>query len=100
MVIDRQMAPVDPKDVAGSLSTIDSYIRYMAEMIEFSSGVTRRKLSNMGAEGMEEVLQAVTEINGEISSLSSTLSALSGKITSLETTVQSIDERVTELEGQ
>ena len=97
-VIEKQMSPLNANDVAGSLNTVESYIRYMAERIEFSSGVTRRKLTNVGAEGIEEITQAITELNGEISRLSSSLSSMSGQLTNIGTQLAELEERVNALE--
>lgn len=46
-VFPERMRPIDPKDVESSLKTIEEYIRYMTERMEFAHSNDSRFLSEV-----------------------------------------------------
>ena len=119
-IFDKELNHLDPQDTGGSLRTLESYISYMRERLEFNNTNLTRTLSSTGTSTAEMVLivaaiqnnvQAmqsnITAMQGQISTLETTVSglntsvqALSETITTLQTTVQDIDQRVAALEAK
>lgn len=53
-VFPERMRPIDPKDVEGSLKTIEEYIRYMAERMEFAHSNINKFLSENEVTALEK----------------------------------------------
>ena len=73
------MNKLNPEDARGSITTIDNYIRYMVERVEFSVKGVLQTASAAGASSAE-VLQAVRTLRDTVSVLSSTISRLQGDL--------------------
>ena len=117
-IFDKELNHLDPQDAAGSLRTLENYISYMRERLEFNNSNLTRTLSSAGTSTAEMVLivaalqnnvqamqSSVTAMQGQITTLGTTVSglnnsiqALSQNVTALQTAVQNIDQRVTALE--
>lgn len=119
-IFDKELNHLDPQDTSGSLRTLENYISYMRERLEFNNTNLTRTLSSTGTSTAEMVLivaaiqnnvqamqSSITAMQGQISTLGTTVSglntsvqALSETITALQTTVQNIDQRVSALEAK
>ena len=105
-VFPELMDKIDPEDVNSSLRTIESYIHYIVERVEFSLSNTFRTTTTLGssAEAISLVLQ---ETVNKLSTLTGQVGAVQGDVTGLQTALadevrpalQSLDERVTALES-
>lgn len=120
VVFTENMNRLDTDDVAGSLKTIENYIRYMQERIEFSNRNVTRGVSEAGVSSAElyltvgelgnqlSTLQStvnllagtVNSVSGRVVTLQSQVAALSGNVSGLAETVGDLGERVTALEEQ
>ena len=119
-IFDKELNHLDPQDASGSLRTLENYISYMRERLEFNNSNLTRTLSSAGTSTAEMVLivaalqnnvqamqSSVTALHGQITTLETTVSglnnsiqALSQNVTALQTAVQNIDQRVTALEAK
>lgn len=119
-IFDKELNHLDPQDASGSLRTLENYISYMRERLEFNNSNLTRTLSSAGTSTAEMVLivaalqnnvqamqSSVTAMQGQITTLEVTVSglnnsiqALSQNVTALQTAVQNIDQRVTALEAK
>ena len=119
-IFDKELNHLDPQDAAGSLRTLENYISYMRERLEFNNSNLTRTLSSAGTSTAEMVLivaalqnnvqamqSSITAMQGQITTLETTVSglnnsiqALSQNVTALQTAVQKIDQRVTALEAK
>lgn len=119
-IFDKELNHLDPQDAAGSLRTLENYISYMRERLEFNNSNLTRTLSSAGTSTAEMVLivaalqnnvqamqSSITAMQGQITTLETTVSglnnsiqALSQNVTALQTAVQNIDQRVTALEAK
>lgn len=119
-IFDKELNHLDPQDTNGSLRTLENYISYMRERLEFNNTNLTRTLSSTGTSTAEMVLivaviqnnvqamqSSITAMQGQISTLETTVSGLntsvqtlSETLTALQTTVQNIDQRVTALEAK
>lgn len=119
-IFDKELNHLDPQDASGSLRTLENYISYMRERLEFNNSNLTRTLSSAGTSTAEMVLivaalqnnvqamqSSVTAMQGQITTLETTVSglnnsiqALSQNVTALQTAVQNIDQRVTALEAK
>ncbi len=126
-IFDKELNHLDPQDTSGSLRTLENYISYMRERLEFNNSNLTRTLSSAGTSTAEMVLivaaiqnnvqamqssitamqgqistleTAVSGLNNSVQSLSGTVTTLQADIAALQTTVQNIDQRVTALEAK
>lgn len=119
-IFDKELNHLDPQDAAGSLRTLENYISYMRERLEFNNSNLTRTLSSAGTSTAEMVLivaalqnnvqamqSSITAMQGQITTLETTVSglnnsiqALSQNVTALQTAVQNIDQRVAALEAK
>lgn len=119
-IFDKELNHLDPQDASGSLRTLENYISYMRERLEFNNSNLTRTLSSAGTSTAEMVLivaalqnnvqamqSSITAMQGQITTLETTVSglnnsiqALSQNVTALQATVQNIDQRVTALEAK
>lgn len=84
-ILPESMNGLSEQNVAASLRTIESYIHYMGERIEFSvSGITK----DLGV--------AKTEASG----LSGRIGAIEERISSIENALSSLSQRVAALESK
>lgn len=119
-IFDKELNHLDPQDASGSLRTLENYISYMRERLEFNNSNLTRTLSSAGTSTAEMVLivaalqnnvqamqSSVTAMQGQITTLETTvpglnnsIQTLSQNVTALQTAVQNIDQRVTALEAK
>lgn len=90
-VLPENMDKLDVQDPRGSLATVENYIRYMGERIEFAM---RNMTKNVSAAGVSsaEVYVLVSAMNNTLSALQSTVNGLSGNVTTLHGQVNSLLE--------
>jgi uncharacterized protein YoxC len=105
-IFDKELNHLDPQDTASSLRTLENYISYMRERLEFNNSNLTRTLSSTGTSTAEMVL-IVAAIQNSVQAMQSSINAMQGQISTLETTVsglnssvQNIDQRVTALEAK
>ena len=105
-VFPQRMDRVDPSDPAGSLRTMEDYIRYMTERVEFAVTNHARNLRKQGV-GLEEIAAAVAEqgdkvaaMMSQLSGISEQLGTVSSSLASLAETVRVLGLRVEALEAQ
>ena len=112
-IFDKELNHLDPQDASGSLRTLENYISYMRERLEFNNSNLTRTLSSAGTSTAEMVLivaalqnnvqamqSSITAMQGQITTLETTVSRLEQTVAALQTTVQNIDQRVTALEAK
>lgn len=102
-VFPESMSRVDPNDTAAAIATLESYIRYMQERIEFANRQTTRSVTEAGVTSTEFYLE-LTELQNTVQALSSTLAAAIAaeavsqqKITALESGLAAAEDAVTAL---
>lgn len=96
-VFPKGMKQLDVSDSEGSLRTLEEYIRYMAERMEFSMANTTRTVSDAGVSSVA-LYQLMQEMAGSLSALRSTVATLQGTVASLQGDVKNMDERLKALE--
>lgn len=89
-VFPEEMDRIDPANVPQSLRTVEDYIRYITERVEFAVGRTTRMASEGGISDLA-VVALLNEMNG-------TLKSLESAVTNLRNDVSALDERVEALE--
>ena len=79
-VFPESMDRIDPNDPGAALSTIESYIRYMQERIEFANKNTLRTVSEAGVSSAE-LYSKIVEIANTVQGLASQIAGLNGDVT-------------------
>lgn len=97
-VFPENMERLDLNDTRGSLSTIQDYIRYMGERIEFSMRNMTKTVSDAGVSSAE-VYILVQAQEQTLAALQSTVNEMAGTITSMQRDIADLNERVTALEN-
>ena len=97
-IFDKELNHLDPQDAAGSLRTLESYISYMRERLEFNNSNLTRTLSSAGTSTAEMVL-IVAALQNNVQAMQSSVTAMQGQITTLETTVSRLNSSVQSLSG-
>ena len=97
-IFDKELNHLDPQDAAGSLRTLENYISYMRERLEFNNSNLTRTLSSAGTSTAEMVL-IVAAIRNNVQSMQSSINAMQGQISTLETTVSGLNSSVQPLSG-
>lgn len=97
-VLPENMDRLDKDNVAGSLSVLENYIRYMGERIEFSMGNVTRQVSAAGVSNAE-IYVLITAINNSLSALQSTVNGLRGTVTGLAGGQGELQDSLDSLEG-
>lgn len=90
-VFPEEMNRLDPANVGQSFRTVEDYIRYITERVEFSLGASRRIVSESGITDLA-VVSLLTEMNG-------TLKSLESEINSVKSEVSTLRDRVAKLES-
>ena len=98
-VLPESMDKLDPQDTSGSLRTMEQYIRYMAERIDFAVRGMNRNISSAGVSSLV-LYNALVELSGSLSSMRGTLNQLSGSGTETQEQRAGLSTRVTALENQ
>lgn len=119
-VFPENMNRLDPGDVPGSLNTLENYIRYMTERLEFSTRNMTRNVSAAGtstvevvmllgemADALSKVNTAVNQLTAEVNTTNGRVTELQGKqteqgtkLTALETKQSEVDDSLASLQGQ
>ena len=97
-VFPESMDPIEPEDTARSLRTLDEYVRYMTERIEFGMRNVTKSVNAAGISSTEMYILMVA-MDNRISALESALNGLRGTVTGLQGTVTSLQGTVTSLQG-
>lgn len=104
-IFDKELNHLDPQNTAESLKTLENYISYMRERLEFNNSNLTRTLSSTGTSTAEIVL-ILAALQNNVQAMQSNITAMQGQITTLETTVsglnssvQALNGNVTELQG-
>lgn len=95
-VFPESMDPIEPEDPARSLRTLDEYVRYMTERIEFGMRNMTKSVNAAGISSTEMYILLVA-MDNRISALESALNGLRGTVTGLQGTVTALQGTVTEL---
>ena len=82
-VLPESMDKLDAQDVAGSLSIIENYIRYMGERIEFSNRNMTKTVSAAGVSSAE-LYVLVIAMNNSMAAMQSTVNGLTGSVGTLQ----------------
>lgn len=96
-VFPESMERLDPEDPAGSIKTLDEYIRYMGERIEFGMRNMTKSVNAAGISSTELYILLVA-MDNRLSALESTANGLKGTVTSLQSSVTSLQSSVTSLQ--
>lgn len=83
-VLPESMNHLDSQNMPGSLSSLENYIRYMGERIEFSISGLSKEIGSVRAE-KGELLKKINDLESRISSLSARVTALENPATVSET---------------
>ena len=89
-VFPENMNRLDPGDVPGSLRTLENYIRYMAERMEFSTRNMTRNVSAAGTSTVEvvmllgEMADALSKVNTAVNQLTAEVNTTKGLVTELQ----------------
>lgn len=83
-VFPENMNRIPAGDAEKALNTIDDYIRYMRERIEFAYENMGKSVSALGVSSLT-LYEDVQEAEAELSALSSRLTTLQGSVTALQT---------------
>lgn len=97
-VFPENMERLDLNDTRGSLSTIQDYIRYMGERIEFSMRNMTKTVSEAGVSSAEVYILVQAQAQ-TLAALQSTVNGMAGTITSMQRDISDLNERVTALEN-
>ena len=101
-IFDKELNHLDSQDAAGSLRTLENYISYMRERLEFNNSNLTRTLSSAGTSTAEMVL-IVAALQNNVQAMQSSITAMQGQITTLGTTVSglnnSLSQNVTALQS-
>ena len=92
-IFDKELNHLDPQDAAGSLRTLENYISYMRERLEFNNSNLTRTLSSAGTSTAEMVL-IVAALQNNVQAMQSSVTAMQGQITTLETTVSGLNNSI------
>lgn len=98
-VLPESMDRLDRENVAGSLSVLENYIRYMGERIEFSMQNVTRQVSAAGVSNAE-IYVLITAINNTLSALQSTVNGLQGTVTGLAGGQGELEEALSGLQAE
>lgn len=112
IVLPESMNKIDVDEPQRALSTIDNYIRYMCERVEFAMRNVTKSVSDAGVSSAEmyvllvalqntvsEVSSRLSTLTGTVNTMQSTISGLSTELSTMQASINSLDERVKALEG-
>ncbi|MCI5499761.1 MAG: hypothetical protein MR419_09570 [Clostridiales bacterium] len=98
-VFPERMDKLDPANPQESLRTVEAYIGYMQERIEFSVRNTTRAAQTTGVTNAA-MLMMLTTINNSLSALSATVNQLTGTVNGLGSRVRAVEEDIEKLGSQ
>lgn len=102
-VMPESMNKLDTNDTPGSLSRIESYIRYMRERIEFAMSNMGRNVGEAGTSSvnvlitLQELDKAISQLSSAVNSMVGTLNSTNKRIDEMQESITSIQEEVTAL---
>ena len=96
IVLPESMNKIDVEDSERALSTIDNYIRYMCERIEFAMRNVTKNVSDAGVSSAEMYVLLVA-LQNTVSEVSSRLSTLTGTVNTMQNTLTSLQDTVSKL---
>lgn len=91
-VFPEEMNPLNVEDVRGSIRTIEDYIRYMTERMEFANTQTRRAASESGITDIA-VLEVLNDMAATMATLTSTVNSMRGDVTALQERVSALEQK-------
>lgn len=97
-VFDKDLNHLNVQDVQGSLQTLESYISYMKERLEFSNTLTTKTLSAAGT-STETVVLVLNGLKNTVQSMQSEFSSLQGNFSSLNTTISNMNTTISGLQS-
>lgn len=98
-VFPESMNRLNPDDTAGSLNTLESYVNYITERVEFAMRNMTRNVSEAGTSSVE-VLLLLQEMAGTVSQLASQVNAMNGQINTIGSELSTVKQKVTGIESQ
>lgn len=98
-VFPESMGRIDPMNAPAALKTMENYIRYMCERMEFSASNTVRNVSAAGVSSVE-LFVLVSAQEHKVSALESKVNLLEGEIAELASQISSAISKIQELEGK
>lgn len=93
VVFPENMNKLDVNDTPGSLTKIESYIRYMQERVEFSMRNMTRTVSAAGVSSAELFI-LLTALQNSLSALTSTVQGIAGDLTAVKSQVTELNTSV------
>lgn len=96
IVLPESMNKIDVEDSERALSTIDNYIRYMCERIEFAMRNVTKNVSDAGVSSAEMYVLLVA-LQNTVSEVSSRLSTLTGTVNTMQNTLTNLQDTVSKL---
>lgn len=112
-VFPESMDKLNLDNSRGSLATIENYIRYMAERMEFSMRNTTRaasgasvSLAELGTvlENMANAISALTSetnmVKGQLTGLQGQMETLNAEVSGVKAQIKELSDRVEELNGR
>lgn len=111
-VLPESMNRLGP-DAGENFRTLEQYIRYMAERLEFSMASMGRTVSGAGVStaalalelrevrnGLSAVQGALNTITGDVNDLKTGIAGLNAAVSALQTQITALEGRVSALEGE
>ena len=98
-VFPESMNRLNKTDVAGSLTTVENYIGYMRERVEFAMRNMTRSVSEAGVSTVE-ILLLVQELATAVSTMQSTVSGMTGTINETNARIDTVNETIQTMQEQ
>lgn len=95
-IFPETMSKLDPGDVAGSLSKLENYIRYMTERMEFANRNMSRSV-NSSITTTEDVVLLLESLTDAVAYLQTSVNVLSGDVTAANNRVTAMQKDVDEM---
>lgn len=97
-VFPERMDPLNKEDVTGSLGSIESYLTYMQERVEFAFTNMFKQVQGAGVSSAE-MLVLIAALSNSLSGLTGTVNQLQATVTGLQTTVGQHTTQITSLQS-
>lgn len=105
-VLPESMDQIDPENPTESLKTLDEYIRYMGERIEFGMRNMTKSVNAAGISSTELYILLVAMDNrisaqeSTVNGLRGTVTGIQGSVTALQSSTADLEKRLTALEAK
>ena len=96
-VFPERMDRLSSEDMPGSLNTLENYIRYMGDRVEFSMRNVTKSVSAAGVSSAELYLR-LTAVQNAVSTLSSTVNGMAGDMTAVKSELGDVKSKITAAE--